>query len=99
MKVAIYGRQTSNNASVHIESLFHKLNEYKTEILIYEPFYNYLKQKINLTGAIKVFNTHEELDNNVDVMLSIGGDGTFLGTLNFVRDSMIPVLGINTGHL
>jgi NAD+ kinase len=39
------------------------------------------------------------LGKDVDFMLSIGGDGTFLATLDFIRDSGIPVLGINTGHL
>ena len=35
----------------------------------------------------------------VDTVLSLGGDGTFLETLSFVRNSGIPVLGINTGRL
>lgn len=99
MKVAIYGRTTNNNISDHIQCLFHKLNEYKTEILIYEPFYKFLKQKIQISGAITTFNSHSDLNKDVDCMLSIGGDGTFLATLNFVRDLGIPILGINTGHL
>ncbi len=99
MKVAIYGRTTNNNISEHIHCLFHKLNEYKTEILIYEPFYKFLKQKIQLSGAITTFNSHADLNKDIDCMLSIGGDGTFLATLNLVRDSGIPILGINTGHL
>lgn len=99
MKVAIYGRSTHNNTSEHVQRLFHKLNEYKTEILIYEPFYKFLKQKIQLSGSIKTFNSHADLGKDVSLMLSIGGDGTFLATLNFIRNSGIPVLGINTGHL
>lgn len=99
MKIAIYGRTTNNNISEHIQRLFHKLNEYKTEILIYEPFYKFLKQKIQISGAITTFNSHTDLNKDINYMLSIGGDGTFLATLNFVRDSGIPVLGINTGHL
>ena len=99
MQIAIYGRPTNDNTSEYIQQLFHKLNEYKTEILIYEPFYNFLKQKLNLVGNIKPFSTHTDLKGKVDTMLSLGGDGTFLETLAFVRDSGIPVLGINTGRL
>lgn len=99
MQIAIYGRSTNDNTSEYIQQLFHKLNEYKTEILIYEPFYNFLKQKLELTGNIKTFSTHTDLKGKVDAMLSLGGDGTFLETLAFVRDSGIPVLGINTGRL
>ena len=92
MKVAIYGRPTNNNLSEHIQRLFHKLNEYKTEMLIYEPFYKFLKQKIQISGAIKTFNSHSDLNGDVDFMFSIGGDGTFLETLIFIRDSGIPIL-------
>lgn len=99
MKVAIFGRSTIDNTSEHIQFLFHKLNEYKTEILIYEPFYNFIKQKMQINGAIKTFKTHAELIGNVDYMFSIGGDGTFLETLTYVRNSGIPIIGINTGRL
>ncbi len=99
MKVAIYGRSTKDNISEHIQMLFHKLNEHKTEILIYEPFYKFLKQKIGINGSIKTFLSHADLNGEADCMLSLGGDGTFLETLTYVRNSGIPILGINTGRL
>ncbi|MBL0331023.1 MAG: NAD kinase [Bacteroidetes bacterium] len=99
MQIAIYGRSTNDNTSEYIQQLFHKLNEYKTEILIYEPFYSFIKQKLELTGNIKTFSSHTDLHGKVDAMFSLGGDGTFLETLSYVRNSGIPVLGINTGRL
>ena len=99
MRIAIYGRPTNDNTSEYIQQLFYKLNEYKTEILIYEPFYQFIKQKLELVGNIKTFSSHTDLSGRVETMLSLGGDGTFLETLSFVRDSEIPVLGINTGRL
>lgn len=99
MKVAIYGRSTNDNISEHIQLLFSKLNEYKTDILIYEPFYKFLTLKMEIKGSIKTFNAHSDLKQDVDCMLSLGGDGTFLETLTYVRNSGIPVLGINTGRL
>lgn len=99
MKVAIYGRSTNDNISEHIQLLFNKLNEYKTDILIYEPFYKFLTLKMEIKGSIKTFNAHSDLKQDVDCMLSLGGDGTFLETLTYVRNSGIPVLGINTGRL
>lgn len=99
MKIAIYGRATHDNTSEYIQLLFHKLNEYKIEIVVYEPFYNYIKQKLQLIGNIKTFISHTDLHGKVDAMFSLGGDGTFLETLAFVRNSGIPVLGINTGRL
>ncbi len=99
MRIAIYGRSTNDNTSEYIQTLFHKLNEYKTEIVVYEPFYNFIKQKLELVGNIKTFSSHSDLSGKIDTMLSVGGDGTFLETLSFVRNSGIPILGINTGRL
>jgi NAD+ kinase len=99
MKIAIYGRATHDNTSEYIQLLFHKLNEYKIEIVVYEPFYTYIKQKLQLIGNIRTFTSHTDLHGKVDAMFSLGGDGTFLETLAFVRNSGIPVLGINTGRL
>lgn len=99
MKVAIYGRSTSSNISEHIQLLFHKLNEYKTEMYIYEPFYNFIKQKLTVTGAIKTFNSYSDINGKVDFMFSLGGDGTFLEAITHIQRSEIPILGINTGRL
>jgi NAD+ kinase len=99
MKVAIYGRPTNDNTSEHIQLLFNKLNEFQAEILIFEPFYNFLKHKLQLSHAIKTFSSPVDLIGKVDNVFSLGGDGTFLETLTYVRDSEIPILGINTGRL
>lgn len=99
MKIAIYGRPTKDNLSEHIQVLFNKLNECKIEALIYEPFYRYISQGLTFPGSFKTFNSHSELKAGVHFMLSLGGDGTFLETLMYVRDSGIPILGINTGRL
>ena len=99
MKIAIYGRPTKDNLSEHIQVLFNKLNESKVEVLIYEPFYRFISQGLTLTDSFKTFHSHTELKKEVNFMLSLGGDGTFLETLMYVRDSGIPILGINTGRL
>lgn len=99
MKVAIYGRSTNENISEQIQLLFHKLNEYKAEIHIYEPFCAFLEQKMQISGSVKTFRSHADLNKDTDYMFSLGGDGTFLETLTYVRNAGIPVLGINTGRL
>ncbi|MCW3103248.1 MAG: kinase [Bacteroidetes bacterium] len=99
MKVAIYGRSTSDNLSENIQMLFHKLEECAAEVLVYEPFRDFISQKMQLSSRIKTFNSHADIRGKADYMLSVGGDGTFLETVSFVRDSKIPILGINTGRL
>jgi NAD+ kinase len=52
-----------------------------------------------LPDSVKLFTQHQDLLNQVDCLVSIGGDGTMLDTLTLVRDSGIPVIGINMGRL
>ncbi|HEX8515350.1 MAG TPA: NAD kinase [Bacteroidia bacterium] len=99
MKVAIYGRATSANISEHIQTLFNKLREYDSEVFVYKPFCDFLKEKLEVHPSVGTFSDHADLKGKADYMLSVGGDGTFLETVSFVRDSKIPVLGINTGRL
>ncbi|HET6227376.1 MAG TPA: NAD kinase [Bacteroidia bacterium] len=99
MKIAIYGRPTKDNISEPIQILFNKLKESNIEVLIYEPFYQFISKELKLTGSYKTFTSHTGLKAGVNFMFSLGGDGTFLETLIYVRDSGIPILGINTGRL
>ena len=45
------------------------------------------------------FTSCEDLPADTDLFLSLGGDGTFLQALTFVRDRGIPVAGVNFGRL
>ena len=67
-------------------------------IIIYEKFYLYLTNKITLPITAEIFKTSEDIQG-VSFLLSVGGDGTLLETAAIIRDSRIPVLGINTGRL
>lgn len=99
MKIAIYGRPTQDNNSEHIQQLFNKLKESNIEVTVYAPFYDFISRQLRLDATIGTFMTDMDLRTGVDFMFSLGGDGTFLETLMYVRDSGIPILGINTGRL
>ncbi|MFH1319783.1 MAG: NAD kinase [Bacteroidota bacterium] len=43
--------------------------------------------------------TSKDANQKPDFLFSIGGDGTLLDTITLVRDSGIPIVGINTGRL
>ncbi len=99
MRVGIYGRAFDDSFIPNIQELFNTIRVFDWEIAIYEPFFAYLKPRINLDFEPLFFNKHHEVKSEVDILLSIGGDGTFLETIHIVRDSGIPILGINTGRL
>jgi NAD+ kinase len=99
MKLGVYGRQFNNSVLPYVQQVFDCLVEWEVEVLIYSDFYDFLKDKLFLPKTFKSFNTHKELIGNIDVMISLGGDGTMLDTVTLVRDSGIPMIGINFGRL
>lgn len=99
MKIAIYGREFNNSVLPYVQEVFNVLDQYKTPILVYKKYLDFIKDKIKLPAHIIAFTEHTELIDHTDVLVSLGGDGTLLDTLALVRDSGIPVIGINFGRL
>ena len=99
MRIAIYGRLFGDDFTADIKGLFSRLAGVKAEITVFEPFYEFLRTKMDLSGEVNVFNDHLEIRNKTDYVFSIGGDGTFLEAAYLVRDSEIPIMGINTGRM
>ncbi|MBL4752408.1 MAG: NAD kinase [Flavobacteriales bacterium] len=99
MQVAIYGKLITEENIPYLKNLFSKLEKERVTYLIHKSYAEHLKaQKINIAPSAE-FTSYEELNDSVDCMFSIGGDGTFLDSITFVRDLNIPVVGINAGTL
>jgi len=99
MKVAVYGKQFQKDVAPYVLELFQELEKAQMEILVFEPFYDFLSKQINLNLFLNTFNTYEELKNDIDLFVSVGGDGTILDATTLIRDSGIPIIGVNTGRL
>jgi NAD+ kinase len=99
MTIAVYARSTKDNDAKYIEQIHSFLKNEKIHLLIYRPFYEYLKLNPNFKLRLNTYSTSEELISNADYLISLGGDGTMLETLALVKKSGIPVLGVNTGRL
>ena len=98
MKIAIYARSVNDNLSVYVSKLFKKLEQLNIETIVYKPYFQYLTVNSVINKPFNTFTSHTEI-KNVDYLLSIGGDGTLLETIYLVRNSGVPILGINTGRL
>jgi NAD+ kinase len=99
MKVAIYGQYYQNSTEPIIRDIFVFFNDNQVEMVIEEAFLRQLYEKQIVKKEYKTFQSHAELDDSFDIMISIGGDGTILRAATLVRDSGIPILGINAGRL
>lgn len=100
MKIAVYGRNFSTDFSGNIRELFRKLKEYNGNVAVFEPFCKFIKEKTGFDPEPhSTFSGYEDFDTETDFVLSIGGDGTILESISLVRDSGIPIIGINSGRL
>ena len=99
MRIAIYGRPNSGDVSIEaVNTLVKKLTSEGVEIIFYDAFYKSISKKIKISSP-QTFSSHNEINKRADLLFSIGGDGTLLETVCYIRDSGIPVMGINTGRL
>ena len=99
MKLALFGKSIREENEEYLIQLIRKLNEYKCEIMVYEPFLRNIKEIGDFDDLGTAFTSYEDLIGQAEMVFSIGGDGTLLDTVALVRDSGIPVLGINLGRL
>jgi NAD+ kinase len=100
MKVAIYGRNFDSGFKEYVKRFFEILIKKNIEITIYKKFFDFLIKEIGLDPQlVSVYKKHSDIRNDVDLLFSIGGDGTILDAITIVRDSNIPILGLNTGKL
>ncbi len=99
MKIAIYGRSFNESFNTIIQGLFDRLAMQDSEVFIFEAFYSYLKTRINFAFPIKTYNGLADMKYWPDYVISIGGDGSMLDSIALVKNTGIPILGINTGRL
>ena len=98
MKIAIYIRQyTAENESI-LQQLF-SLFTPDDQVYIEQEILSELQQRSDTFNSAKSFASFEDLNPSYDVMLTIGGDGTLLKGITYVRSLQIPILGINAGRL
>ena len=98
MKIAIYGQYYKPEDKIYLEELLNVLKINEIKFVIEHNYYLGLKKDITVANA-QTFSSHTEIDASFDFMFTIGGDGTILRAVTFIRDSNIPIIGINTGRL
>lgn len=98
MKIAIYGKKFDDEYIPAIQRLIDFLSKKEVSLYVYEKFFELLNSKLKLPEGIKTFSDYRGVSGSHS-LISIGGDGTLLNTVRIIRDSGIPILGINTGRL
>ncbi len=100
MQVAVFGRNFPSYARENIATMFSKFSMLNVDVWVFEPLYEFLQKKTGLRPKVAgLYTDHTDLPKDLDFLFSLGGDGTFLETVTLVRESGIPVLGVNIGRL
>jgi NAD+ kinase len=100
MNIALYARNTAANKYEYVFDIYQKLKEHNISLYLYEPYYEFLKNNFPDVLNFPVIQNNDDLEkHNIEMIISLGGDGTLLETLSLVKKLPIPVFGINTGRL
>ncbi|MEL4456121.1 NAD kinase [Lutimonas vermicola] len=98
MKVGIFGQSNNEVTIKYIQQLVELCVQHEVSIVFEKNFSQSFDQLIKGKKP-ETFSGYNDLDKDLDFFFSVGGDGTFLRTITFIRDLEIPVIGINTGRL
>ncbi len=99
MKAAIYSRVLEEEQIKDVQLFFDELAGQKIEPVIFLPFFEQVKESVTLPADTKTFSLAEDLTEEVEFIISLGGDGTLLDTVTLVREKKISIMGINFGRL
>lgn len=99
MKIGVYGQYYSEDSGDYILTLLNELKDQRVEVYLEKEYLSLIKKIFDIKENYKTFSSFFDLDGSFDVFISVGGDGTMLRSILYVRGLNIPVLGINTGRL
>ena len=99
MKIAIYSRGLDLTTPNPLALLLEALAPHEVEIHVFHQLLLHTELPAQLAAKLIPFKVSSDLDCSIDCLISLGGDGTMLDAVTLVKDSGIPILGINFGRL
>ena len=90
---ALYSRSVTGQQPL-VESVIRFMQDNQCKVVLH-------KNILCKHSDYQCFESHNNLQQigNVDFMVSIGGDGSFIDAANLIGDLGIPLVGINTGRI
>ncbi len=99
MKIGVFGQFYHEDSETYIQLILEVLQKKEIEIVVEEKFLKSINKKKEISKNYTNISSFKTIDRTYDFFLSIGGDGTLLKSVTYVRDLGIPIIGINTGRL
>jgi len=100
MQVVIYSKILKEKDIPFVQKIFDSLHDRSINIYVYQAYLNQLKNRIHFKRDVGTFDNHLDFSvKKIDFVITLGGDGTILDALTLVKDTGVPILGINLGRL
>jgi len=100
MNVFVFGKIFHKKDFPYIQIVFDELFGKGFDIFVFGTIIDEIRQHISLKGKVNAFNRNAELvSGKCDVLITLGGDGTILEAATLVKDSGVPIMGLNLGRL
>ena len=97
LRFALFGKEFQAGKTVSIHRLIDSLKARGAEIYIERTFFQYITSALGM--EVEVSGVFDNYNFDVDFVISIGGDGTFLRAASMVGCKATPIIGVNTGRL
>lgn len=100
MQVVVYGKNFKEKDIIYVQELFDTLSDKGINTYIYTEYLDMIRDTINFKSDVGIFEGYLDFKTRkFDAVISLGGDGTILHATTLIRDSNVPILGINLGRL
>jgi len=101
MQVIIYSTILKDKDLEYVQYFFDLLHQEGVNAYVYRPYLQEVRKKIKLKQDVGEFDGYIDfqLGKHFDCVITLGGDGTILAAATVVRDSNVPIMGINLGRL
>ena len=86
MQIAIYGRKVSKQNLKSFYYVFELIQSFGWKLMIEEELANSIDQKKKIDFVYNTFNSDKDLKSGVDLVISMGGDGTFLKCVSYIKN-------------
>lgn len=97
--IAIYSRKITKQNAGKLVELLAIIRDLGWTPILESGLKDQLIKKVGLSPKEETFSSPSDFKSGIDLAISFGGDGTFIQTVKYIRDSEVPVMGINSGRL
>jgi NAD+ kinase len=98
-QIAIFAKKIVKSDFLVLQELLQRVEQYGYKAILEKELALQLHNKFQWPLTSPTFESYLDLQEGFDLLISVGGDGTFLKAVSFIRDSKVPILGINIGRL